>query len=361
MLGAVLDRGVTLIDTARSYGRAEERIGKYPFRASPERVLPCSHQGGLRGSKTSPTGRTTRSRAGIDEALVRLRTDATSSTSSISTACAPRNALEQRGDVMRALHDAQGAGKIRLAAYSGENEALDFAVSCGAFGSIQCSVNLFDQRALDGAIPRAKACGMGVIAKRALANVPWRFKERPHGNYCEVYWDRMQAMTPDPHIRAEMTDEHWAMLALYFSAFAPGVDFCARRHAKPHAPGGARQPRPRNESRGVRSRHREHRAPSSGARTIATGSARSREGRAPSAIRLTMPCSVLGRVVTRSSSPPTFRIARHRPRSAGRGDQDHVKAAISPAGHQHVTGALPEQLRAMSGDPLAGLSLSDRG
>ncbi len=217
MLGAVLDRGVTLIDTARSYGRAEERIGKYLAHRRSEFVLSTKGGYGIENVADWTYDAVAR---GIDEALVRLRTDVIDV---FHLHSCPRETLE-RGDVTRALHDAQGAGKIRLAAYSGENEALDFAVDSGEFGAIQCSVNLFDQRALDGAILRAKARGMGVIAKRALANVPWRFKERPRGDYCEVYWERMQAMTPDPKIGGVVTDERWTQAAIYFSAFAPGVD-----------------------------------------------------------------------------------------------------------------------------------------
>lgn len=61
---------------------------------------------------------------------------------------------------------------------------------------------------------------MGVIAKRPIANAPWRFAERPSvdsGNYAELYWQRLRELQLDPR------DLDWAEFALRFSAYAPGV------------------------------------------------------------------------------------------------------------------------------------------
>jgi aryl-alcohol dehydrogenase-like predicted oxidoreductase len=85
------------------------------------------------------------------------------------------------------------------------------------FGTVQCSVNLADQRSLGRAIPRAAARGLGVIGKRPLANAAWRFSHRPHGDYAEVYWERLQSL------RSLLPDADWPGVALRFSAFAPGV------------------------------------------------------------------------------------------------------------------------------------------
>ena len=50
-----------------------------------------------------------------------------------------------------------------------------------------------------------------------LANAAWRFTERPHGDYAEVYWERLQSL------RSRLVGADWPNLALRFSAFAPGV------------------------------------------------------------------------------------------------------------------------------------------
>src|SRR5208337_2343728 len=97
----------------------------------------------------------------------------------------------ERGEVVGALADAVRAGKVRVMGYSGEGEALAWAVRSGRFGAIETSVNLCDQRVIDEVLPAAAAAGMGVVAKRPLANAPWRFGARPAGDYAEVYWDRL--------------------------------------------------------------------------------------------------------------------------------------------------------------------------
>jgi hypothetical protein len=41
---------------------------------------------------------------------------------------------------------------------------------------------------------RQRILGIGVIAKRALGNAPWRFAERPLRPYCDTYGQRMQQL-----------------------------------------------------------------------------------------------------------------------------------------------------------------------
>src|SRR5512146_1504131 len=151
--------------------------------------------------------------AGIDAALKRMRTD---HLDIVHLHSCPLATL-QRGDVIRALHKAREQGKLRVAAYSGENEELQWAIESGHFGGVECSVNLFDQRCLEHALPMAQKRGLGVIAKRPLANAPWRFGERPVGDYCEEYWLRWKAMG------IVANDMDWEELALRFAVYAPAV------------------------------------------------------------------------------------------------------------------------------------------
>jgi aryl-alcohol dehydrogenase-like predicted oxidoreductase len=123
----------------------------------------------------------------------------------------------ETGAVTEALHRAREEGKIRVAAYSGENEDLRQAIYSHAFGAVQASVNIFDQKVLYSTLPMAKQQYMGFIAKRPLGNAPWRFKETPVGHYCEVYWHRMNSMRLD-------FGELWPEVALRFTVFRFGVD-----------------------------------------------------------------------------------------------------------------------------------------
>lgn len=211
LLHAALDLGVTLVDTARSYGLAEERIGRHLSGRRGEVVL-CTKVGyGVEGEPDWTAGCV---RRGIDDALRRLRTDVIDVVLLHSCGLGP---LRDEG-ILAALDAARRAGKVRVAGYSGEDEPLAFAAASGPFGALECSVNPCDQRALGGAVAVAAARGLGVIGKRPLANAPWR-EGGPADRAAEAYRARWQAMRLDLGLAP---DE----LALRFAAHAPGVSSC---------------------------------------------------------------------------------------------------------------------------------------
>ncbi|HEX9147630.1 MAG TPA: aldo/keto reductase [Thermoanaerobaculia bacterium] len=167
LLHSVLDLGIGLIDTARSYGLSEERIGRYISRRRGEFVLSTKVGYGVPGHEDWTAGCVL---PGVDLALTKLRTDVLDL---VHLHSCPRSTLEGSG-VVEALARAVESGKVRVAAYSGDNDALEWAINSGAFGSVQFSLNVVDQAAVDTALPVARERGLGVIAKRALANAVWR-------------------------------------------------------------------------------------------------------------------------------------------------------------------------------------------
>jgi aryl-alcohol dehydrogenase-like predicted oxidoreductase len=213
LLGRALDLGIALVDAARSYGAAEERIGRHLAHRRDELVLSTKVGYGIAGVPDWTFEAVAR---GIDEALVRLRT---SWIDVVHLHSCPRDVLE-RGEVLWALEEAVRAGKVRAAAYSGEEEALFFAVRSGAFGAVQASLNVCDQRVIRSGLAEAMGRGMGFMAKRPVANAPWRFRERPAGHEAESYWARLTAMGIGPG------DLPWNEWALRFAAFVPGVSAC---------------------------------------------------------------------------------------------------------------------------------------
>jgi aryl-alcohol dehydrogenase-like predicted oxidoreductase len=208
LLRGAVEAGVTLIDSARSYGASEERVGRYLAPVRDRVVLSTKVGYGVEGVPDW-TGECVR--RGVDQALARMATDRIEI---VHLHSCPIEVLE-RGDVIAALHEARGQGKLVAAAYSGDNEALQWAAASGQFDSLQLSWNLCDQRAA-GVIAAAAAAGLGVIAKRPLANAPWRFAERPVGQDAETYWERWQALAPPLPVPP---DE----LAARFAAHTPGV------------------------------------------------------------------------------------------------------------------------------------------
>jgi aryl-alcohol dehydrogenase-like predicted oxidoreductase len=204
LLGA-LDLGVTLLDTAPSYGLSEERIGRYLGARRPQVVL--STKGGY-GVPGVPDWTAEVVTAGIEQALRRLRTDVLDV---FHLHSCPLEVLA-RDEILQAMARAVEGGKVRAAGYSGENEALAFAGASGRFGVVQCSVNLCDQRVLDRSFG-----GLGVLAKRPLANAVWRGDPPGDDTAARAYRGRWQAMALDP------TPFAWDELAIRFAAHAPGV------------------------------------------------------------------------------------------------------------------------------------------
>jgi aryl-alcohol dehydrogenase-like predicted oxidoreductase len=209
LLNGIVDLGINLFDTARGYGLSEERIGNHLSYRRSEIVISTKVGYGI-ASVTDWTYDSVL--LGIDEALVKLRTDY------IDIVHLHTCSLEvlQRGEVIEALTQAIQSGKIRVAAYSGENEALQYAASLECFGSLQFSINLFDQRSIDEILPVTSEKNFGVIAKRPIANVPWRFANQPHGDYCEEYRKRMMRM------KLEL-DIDWLEAAIRFAGFTEGI------------------------------------------------------------------------------------------------------------------------------------------
>ncbi|HEX4911234.1 MAG TPA: aldo/keto reductase [Permianibacter sp.] len=209
LLDAVQAAGINLIDTARSYGLSEQRLGRWLKSRRSAFVLSTKLGYDIAGEPDWTYGCVSR---GVDEALHRLQTDWLDI---VHLHSCPLAVLQQ-GEVIRALQDAKQQGKIRCVAYSGENDALAFAIASGAFDSIQCSVNLLDQHSLYAMLPEAQARGLGVLGKRPLANTVWHYADEPARPDLQVYWRRWQRLAPA--IAGEAYDR--AELALRFAAFA---------------------------------------------------------------------------------------------------------------------------------------------
>lgn len=210
LLHGALDRGVTLVDTARSYGLSEERIGR--LLASRRDAYALSTKVGY-GVDGVPDWTGECVRRGVDGALERMRTDRIEL---VFLHSCPRDVLE-RGEVVDALRAAKQAGKVRAIGYSGENDALAWALASGAFDVVQCSINVADQRSIDDALPAAIERGVAVLAKRPLANAAFALRERPGAPDTATYFDRLAALALDPR------GVEWPELALRFTAFTPGV------------------------------------------------------------------------------------------------------------------------------------------
>jgi len=212
LLNLALDLGLALIDTARSYGLSEARIGRHVAHRRDEYVLSTKVGYGVEGIQDWTYDCIL---AGVDQARDRLRTDV------IDIVHLHSCGLEalRAGAVTQALARCVEQGKVRVAAYSGDNEPLRDAIASGDFGSVQASVNICDQQGLAG-LQDARWRGLGTIGKRPLAGRPWACGLPPsdpvHAEYHRRFAVLRGAFGGEPG--------DWDSLALRFAAYAPGVD-----------------------------------------------------------------------------------------------------------------------------------------
>jgi aryl-alcohol dehydrogenase-like predicted oxidoreductase len=210
LLNLAIDAGITLIDTARGYGQSEERIGRHLAHRRSEFLLSTKVGYGVPGMADWTYDCV---EAGVNLALNNLKTDVLDI---VHLHSCPAHTMLHNG-VIEALENAREKGKVRVIAYSGENQDLTWAIDSGRFGSVECSVNIFDQASAIHTLPAANSRGLGIIGKRPLGNAPWRHTTQPHGQYCETYWGRMHALAYNLH------GVPWDEVALRFATSAPNV------------------------------------------------------------------------------------------------------------------------------------------
>jgi len=214
LLNSALDAGLNVIDTAECYGTGEELIGKTVAHRRKDYYLltKCGHADGFRLPDWNPR----LLEKTIDRSLKRLRTDYLDAVQLHSCS----EPILGQGEVIDVLQRAREAGKTRYIGYSGDSRAALYAVRCGAFDLLQISVNIADQEAIDLVLPEAKARGLGIIAKRPIANAVWRTGKKPDSWYEYPYWERLRTLQYD-FLKSDLDTA--VSTALRFTSSVPGV------------------------------------------------------------------------------------------------------------------------------------------
>ncbi len=214
LLNAALDAGLNVIDTAECYVDSEALIGGAVASRRAECYLftKCGHPGGFGTDDWRPASLLT----SIQRSLKRLRTDYVDLVQLHS--CSEAELL--RGDVIVALDQARERGYTRYIGYSGDGPAARHAIECGRFDTLQTSVSIADQEALDLTLPLARKRNIGVIAKRPLANAAWKTGRKPVSAYHHTYWERLRKLDYD-FIKSDPGAS--IATALRFTLSTPGV------------------------------------------------------------------------------------------------------------------------------------------
>lgn len=212
LLGSALDAGLNVIDTAECYKDGESLIGEAVSHRRQDYYLftKCGHSRGYSFPDWSPKSL----ESSIDRSLRRLRTDYLDL---IQLHSCEEEILRQ-GAVIEVLQQARDKGKTRYIGYSGDNDAALYAVNCGAFDTLQTSISIADQCAITLTLPSATDKGMGIIAKRPIANAAWKYRARPQDPYIQTYWERLVKLDY-PFLRGNAG----AQTALRFTLSVPGV------------------------------------------------------------------------------------------------------------------------------------------
>jgi aryl-alcohol dehydrogenase-like predicted oxidoreductase len=169
ILNAVLDAGVTFIDTANDYGRSEEFIGKYLSGRRDQFVLAtkCGCKVTYKDEKTDETPHEwTRENLfrGLNESLARMKTD------HIDVMQLHNPSVEQteQGDLVAVLQEMKQQGKVRFIGCSSTNPHLETYISWGVFDVFQIPYSALE-RQHEAAIQKAADAGAGVIVRGGVA------------------------------------------------------------------------------------------------------------------------------------------------------------------------------------------------
>ena len=148
LLNGALDAGLNVIDTAECYRDSEEMIGRAVSGRRDDFYLftKCGHPHG--GESAANWSRDSILQS-IERSLKRLKTD---KIDIVHLHSCSESEL-RKGEAIEALQTARERGHTRYIGYSGDSRAAHYAVECGAFDTLQTSINIADQEGdrFDGA------------------------------------------------------------------------------------------------------------------------------------------------------------------------------------------------------------------
>ena len=169
ILNAVVDNGITFIDTANDYGRSEEYIGRFLSHRRDEFVLAtkCGCTVVRRDESTDDTPHVWNKAnlfRGLHESLARMRTDYVD----VMQLHNPSVEQCQSGDLVTALQEMKEQGKVRWIGISATHPHLETYIRWGIFDCFQIPYSALE-RQHEELIQAASDSGAGVIVRGGVA------------------------------------------------------------------------------------------------------------------------------------------------------------------------------------------------
>lgn len=226
LLNRALDLGMNVIDTAECYHTSEEMIGQTIGHRRNDFFLftKCGHP---HGAESAPNWSRDSILESIQRSLHRLKTDRVDVVHLHSCS----EAELRKGEAITALQTARERGYTRYIGYSGDSHAARYAAQSGAFDTLQTSINIADQEAIDLTMPLARKNNLGVIAKRPIANAAWKSGHKPIDSYHHEYWERLRKL--NYQFLNELDVQEAVAVAMRFTLSVPGVHTAIVGTAKP--------------------------------------------------------------------------------------------------------------------------------
>ena len=188
LLGSLLDLGITFIDTADCYARSEDLIGRYLGGRSSDFVI-ATKCGCISAGEEGEEYSSAVIERSIDRSLQRMGLECLDLV--FLHTCSAE--VLRDGEAVEALSRARASGKVRYTGYSGDDADALQAISMGVFDAIQVTFNILNQTALDEVLPAAERAGIGVVAKRPIANARL-LPPDSHQFHGGSYWDPVRSL-----------------------------------------------------------------------------------------------------------------------------------------------------------------------
>jgi aryl-alcohol dehydrogenase-like predicted oxidoreductase len=168
ILNAVLDAGITLIDTSPDYGGSEAYIGEFIAHRRDEYFLSSKCGCAVNppaGERPGHVYTRENVRAGVEQSLRRMKTDRIDL---VQFHISPSRAELEANDSVAELVELQREGKIRFLGMSGVLPNLTDHIAMGVFDAFQIPYSALE-REHEGAIHDAAVAGAGTIVRGGVA------------------------------------------------------------------------------------------------------------------------------------------------------------------------------------------------